>query len=307
MPTFNRAATIERAIRSIFAQTLVPEEIIVSDDASTDNTVEIAERLGVTVVRNTVNQGSGPTRNAAIAAGTQPWIALLDSDDEWLPNHMQTVWASTRSWSFISASGASVRDGRVERILGSPTEGSMRLTSPVDVLVPENPIVTSSVLIRRSVLDAAGRFRPLRRAQDLDLWIRILQDTEGVVLPDVTVRYHRGDAQAINDIELMAQNRSEILSSYATASWNSKTLFTRTMAARRWDAMRAQLRAGNRSAAFTEAAWIMKHPASYRALAKMLRNRRDTRNRTATYVVDIRDGTGTVLSERLLRGQRPAS
>jgi hypothetical protein len=173
-------------------------------------------------------------------------------------------------------------------VLGSPSDGPLRLANPVSVLVPENPIVTSSVLIRRSILDAAGHFRPLRRAQDLDLWIRLLQETEGVVLPEITVRYHRGADQAINDIGLMAQNRTEILQSYTDAPWNTKRLLTQTMTARHWDAMRTALRVSDRGAAFDEVAWILKHPTSYRTLAKMLRNRRDARNRTEAYTLDIR-------------------
>lgn len=288
IPAFNRAETLERAIRSVYAQTsFAPAEIIVSDDASTDDTAFIAEQLGARVLRSDVNQGSGPTRNAALAAATQPWVAFLDSDDEWLPDHLQTVWSETANASFISTTAASVLNGKIERLLGCPYEQQLQLSNPIDLLVPENPVITSSVLIRRSLLDKAGGFRALRRAQDLDLWIRVLEQDKGVVLPRVTVRYYHGDDQATKDVALMEQNRLDILSSYATSPWNTKRVATKTMAARRWDAMRGNLRRSERYAALKEALWFVAHVQTLPTLLHMLANRRSTRQRTRVYVRNL--------------------
>src|SRR3954464_2844452 len=83
---YNRADMLRRAIASVRAQRpAVPAEIVVVDDASSDATADVAEVLGATVVRHPVNRGESAARNSAIEAAAQPWIAVLDSDDEWLP------------------------------------------------------------------------------------------------------------------------------------------------------------------------------------------------------------------------------
>ena len=89
MPTFNRADTIRRAIRSVQAQTFADSELIVVDDGSTDNTVALIEgcdpRLKLIRQRN---QGTAGARNTGLRASAGSYIAFLDSDDEWLPHHL---------------------------------------------------------------------------------------------------------------------------------------------------------------------------------------------------------------------------
>ena len=92
IPAFNRADTLPRALRSVLGQSLRPAEVIVVDDHSQDATAEVAERWGVRVIRHERNRGAAAARNTAAAAATQPWLAPLDSDDEWLPHHLATLW-----------------------------------------------------------------------------------------------------------------------------------------------------------------------------------------------------------------------
>ncbi|MBO0725797.1 MAG: glycosyltransferase family 2 protein, partial [Blastocatellia bacterium] len=89
MPTFNRADTISRAIRSVQAQTFDDWELIVVDDGSTDNTVAMIEGCDarLKLIRQE-NQGTAGARNAGLRASAGRYIAFLDSDDEWLPHHL---------------------------------------------------------------------------------------------------------------------------------------------------------------------------------------------------------------------------
>ena len=90
MPTFNRADTIRRAIRSVQAQTFTDWELIVVDDGSTDNTVALIEGCDprLKLIRQE-NQGTAGARNAGLNASAGSYIAFLDSDDEWLPHHLE--------------------------------------------------------------------------------------------------------------------------------------------------------------------------------------------------------------------------
>src|SRR5262249_27493026 len=86
IPTFNRQQVILRAIHSVLRQSLSPHEILVVDDASSDETVALVEGLKdprIQVFRHEINRGPAAARNTGIRAATGKWIALLDSDDEW--------------------------------------------------------------------------------------------------------------------------------------------------------------------------------------------------------------------------------
>jgi glycosyltransferase involved in cell wall biosynthesis len=94
MPTYNRADTIMRAIDSVKAQTFQDWELLITDDGSTDGTAALIEgkdpRVKVFVQEN---QGIGGARNTGMRASTGELIAFLDSDDEWLPHHLELAVA----------------------------------------------------------------------------------------------------------------------------------------------------------------------------------------------------------------------
>src|SRR4051812_34536133 len=92
IPAYRRPGMVERAVRSVLAQTRRPAEVIVVDDASGDDTGARAAALGARVITPPHNRGRGASRNTGIADATQEWVALLDCDDEWLPDHLDTLW-----------------------------------------------------------------------------------------------------------------------------------------------------------------------------------------------------------------------
>lgn len=91
MPTYNVAPYLERAVTSALTQRDVNVEIILVDDCSTDGTWDIISSMNdarIKRIKLPYNQGPSVARNTAIAAATAPWIALLDSDDAFLPNRL---------------------------------------------------------------------------------------------------------------------------------------------------------------------------------------------------------------------------
>src|ERR1700690_1959631 len=90
MPTFNRADTIVRAIKSVQAQTCRDWELIIVDDGSTDNTAELIGGMDPRLILiRQANRGFTEARNAGIRAGKGRYFAFLDSDDEMLPYHLE--------------------------------------------------------------------------------------------------------------------------------------------------------------------------------------------------------------------------
>lgn len=97
IPAFNAQETIAEAITSVLEQTIAPAEVIVVDDGSTDETVQIASAFGgVVSVVSQPNQGPAVATNAGIAKSSQPIIAGLDADDKWLPEKMEIQLAHLR-------------------------------------------------------------------------------------------------------------------------------------------------------------------------------------------------------------------
>jgi len=100
---YNRASLIERTIASVWGQTLRPAELIVVDDHSSDSTVMVAEAAGARVLRHERNRGPAAARKTALRAATQPWVVVLDSDDEWSPHHLATLWPLREDHDLVAA------------------------------------------------------------------------------------------------------------------------------------------------------------------------------------------------------------
>lgn len=89
IPTYNRVKTIHRALDSVLKQHYPVHEIIVIDDGSSDNTAQVIEEFfpSVFLIRQE-NRGVSAARNTGIQTASGEWIALLDSDDCWLPSKL---------------------------------------------------------------------------------------------------------------------------------------------------------------------------------------------------------------------------
>ena len=91
VPVFNPVDPIQRALESVFAQTIDDYEIIVVDDGSTDGSGDVVQRLGLhqtRLIRSPRNQGAAAARNVGISAASGRGIVFLDSDDFWQPNKL---------------------------------------------------------------------------------------------------------------------------------------------------------------------------------------------------------------------------
>lgn len=175
IPAFNRASVLERALDSALNQQAPPGEVIVVDDGSTDATARLVqERYPQCRYLHQPNRGVSAARNRGIRAAGGSWIALLDSDDAWLPTklsaqlerlgrqpelhicHTEEIW---------------IRNGkRVNAMRKHAKQGGWiyRRCLPRCVISP------SSVLLHRSVFETVGEFdETLPACEDYDLWLRV--------------------------------------------------------------------------------------------------------------------------------------
>lgn len=236
IPVHDRAGLLQLALASVANQTLPPAEVIVVDDGSTDDSAAVAEQFGCTVIRQPA-RGVSAARNRGLRAATAEHVAFLDSDDEWEPGHLAALASAATAHTLVSSAALST-DGA---LIGSQSRRPLVLTTADRLLWPDNPVVTSAVLVDRAIaLDVGGFDERLRHSEDLDLWARLLGRGPGLVLPEVTVRYRIHPGQTSLDVEAMRSGTGRLLESDAVSRGTARAVAVRD----RWDRLRA---AGSRS------------------------------------------------------------
>jgi glycosyltransferase involved in cell wall biosynthesis len=169
IPAYNAAHFLPRCLSSVFAQTLKPAEVIVVDDGSTDDSAEIARKLGARVVSRP-NGGLSAARNTGIQSAENDWVALLDADDLWSPEKLQAQADLVREDTVLVYTGIRIfSDDGVKNIRpgADPTEARKMLRY-------RNPITPSTVLARRDALARNGGFREdIRACEDWEMWVRL--------------------------------------------------------------------------------------------------------------------------------------
>lgn len=174
IPTFDRAHTLARALDSVFAQTLPLRQIIVVDDGSTDSTADVvAGYPGVSYLRQE-NRGVSAARNLGIRHCGCDWIALLDSDDEWLPEKLRVQFealAENPGHRLIHCDEIWIRNGRKV----NPADRHRKRGGWIfEYCLPLCVISPSAAVIERSLLIEAGGFNEqLPACEDYDLWLRV--------------------------------------------------------------------------------------------------------------------------------------
>jgi glycosyltransferase involved in cell wall biosynthesis len=240
IPAYRRAGTVGRAVRSALAQTRPPARVLVVDDGSGDDTAQAARAAGADVLELPVNRGQSAARNAGIATAAEPWIALLDSDDEWFPHHLERLWAARDGHVLLGARCVALLPGHPPRLWGYRSERPEVIRAGT-VAWPENPFIPSAVLVERAAVLAAGGFaedEPL--AEDLDLWWRLLEERTGLAVPQVGAAYHVHGEQASADRDGMKAARLRLYARYRGRSWYDGRLPHRFAALDAWDGRDAQ-------------------------------------------------------------------
>src|SRR5579875_971666 len=287
IPAHNRPVLLERALASVRRQTVAPAEILVVDDCSTDETPEVAERLGCRVLRHDHNRGAAAARNTGVAAASQEWLALLDSDDRWLPAHLETAWRARDSHDLVSTSALLITgEGKPTRVIGPPFHRPRRLSGPGSLLWPENIVVASGSLVRRDAVRAVGGYdTSLRWAEDFDLWMRLLAHTTGVALPDVTVLMTVHEGRKSSHASGPSAAQRAIVGRVLRES-GDRVRAERRLGVRAWDDLRRALRDGSRERARAAVPALFANPQRVIGVLGIWGWRRQMKRRARAYGPD---------------------
>ncbi len=178
IPYYNTASLIANCLDSVFAQTFSDFEVIVVNDGSPD-TAQLEQVLepyrGRIVYIRQENKGAAGARNTAIAKARGEFLAFLDSDDSWFPDHLASqmqLFQADLTRDLVYADAELIRDsGHPKTFMEKcPSEGS----ATFEALVVEScQIPISTVVARKSAIVKAGSFdEKLRRCDDYDMWLR---------------------------------------------------------------------------------------------------------------------------------------
>ncbi len=190
IPTYNREQFIEEAVRSVLEQEYDGHiEIIISDDGSSDRTIEIAESFCDRVIllkkpADCFSQGVASTRNRGIRVSSQPYICFLDSDDFFLPGHLKKISLALESKSdmgFAFCRILEIKEEKGLRLFKAWTRPEISNKDVINPAVSGNNVVCTNVFIfKRYVFDTVGMFNEIfKNGEDSDMWMRISEKYKG--------------------------------------------------------------------------------------------------------------------------------
>lgn len=198
IPLYNKELSIRNTIQSVLDQTYKNFEIIVVNDGSTDNSINVVQSFNDSRIKivNQINQGVSATRNNGIANSNFEWIAFLDADDLWEPNHLQEirnmmqkfpnkkVYVTSFEFSSKKEKGTTDKTNKVYLV-----DNYFRQAKKKHILW------TSIVVVKKETILKVGGFDiRMSNGEDLDCWARLAKSNDIVKSDNVTAIY-RLDAE----------------------------------------------------------------------------------------------------------------
>jgi len=279
-PAYNTERFLAASLDSALAQSFRDFEIVVVDDGSTDGTGAIAARYAaqhgprIRIVHQ-ANLGLCGARNTAIQIARGKYLAMLDADDEWLPQHLADSVAALEKHpqaGFVHAN--------IERIdaRGNVLQVPRRYWREHDdvfarLFLREEHVSCPTVVLRRELIEQLGGFDPRFNrlgCEDRDLWLRIAAAHEVVFLPNVHARYRLHDANVSGNLEKMQRARLLLEEKFAQTP-SGRPLRRAALAAVHRGLGDELLNAGKRFSAFGAYANALTRRPSLRVCKAMLR------------------------------------
>jgi len=206
MPAYNCAAFVQEAVDSICGQSLTDWELIILDDKSTDDTLQVLRSIRdprIRVVESERNEGQAHQMNKGIALATGQYVAIAHSDDINAPDRLQRQVALFESNAALGVVGSWIRyigdrKGIEEYPVGSDNCFVM--------MIDDSPFAHPTVMFRKSLLDSLGTIyrQDFVPAEDYELWARLSTHTkfDNVPLPLVNYRVHASQISQRKQTEL---------------------------------------------------------------------------------------------------------
>ena len=206
IPLYNKAPYIAKAIESVLGQTYRDFEVIVIDDGSTDQSLEVAktfENKSNTIISQP-NSGVSTARNNGVKLAKHPYICFLDADDWWHPTFLEEMKRLITDFpdAGIYGSGYYIVKNGQERIapIGVPQGFERGIIDYCEVYAKTlcMPLTSISVVIPKHIFDEEKGFKSqLKFGEDFDLWIRIALKHK-VILVNKPLAYYNQDVDVNN-------------------------------------------------------------------------------------------------------------
>jgi O-antigen biosynthesis protein len=190
LPTRDRAAMLDGALRAALGQNDVSLEVVVVDEASTDDTGEVLRRAAdprLRIIRHASPSGVAAARNEAIREARGTWIAFLDDDDLWAPGWLRAAMDAGAGKDLVYGARWII-DGERRAFTVGLAEHPDRVPA---VLRQYNAIGgPSAVVVRKDVAENAGGFdERLSALADWEAWLRFAQEGRVAAVPELLVGY----------------------------------------------------------------------------------------------------------------------
>lgn len=194
IPVYDRYSELERALKSVVEQSVGCREVIVVDDGSPGDIKAVVDSFSdnrFIYLRNEENRGVSYSRNRGIEAAGCPFIALLDSDDQWLPQKIErqlALFEQEPRLRMVHTEEIWMRNGkRVKQKKRHKKRGGELFIPSLELCI----ISPSSVMIKRELFAEVGLFdEELIVCEDYDLWLRITaSDSLGFIEEPMLIKY----------------------------------------------------------------------------------------------------------------------
>lgn len=201
VPLYNKEFSILNTIQSVLNQTNPNFEIIIVDDGSTDNSVQLLKQLNDKRIRliQQKNKGVSAARNRGINEAKYEWVAFLDADDLWKPTHLEEVvyMMSKYPKEMVYVTSFEYSDNR--SLFKYPRKSDVfEIDNYFKEVMKERLLWTSSVTVNKACFKKIGGFNiNINRGEDLDMWARLAKNYKIIKSAKVTSTYNLMDENSL--------------------------------------------------------------------------------------------------------------
>lgn len=204
IPLYNKAPHVARSVGSVLNQTFGDFELIIVNDASTDGSVEEVLKFNDPLIRLLHRDEPGPggyaARNLGIKEARAEWVAFLDADDEWMPDHLGEAFRLAEKgcpdiivFSYVNDKGGGIKQ---------KSEREITANAAISLMAVSDFISTNSIIVKRELFKLAGNF-PAGKTKiggDYDTWLRLILNSDSIVLSDkVTSKFYSAESGVVSN------------------------------------------------------------------------------------------------------------
>ena len=198
IPTYNQAGFLREALQAVLEQTMSDWEVIVVNNFSSDQTVEVVDEFQderFQVINFSNNGVIGASRNVGIKHANAPWVAFLDSDDIWYPEKLERCLQDVDELDIVAHRFELIKEDRVVRNSPLIKEEDFLYRN---LIFKRNCLTPTATVVRKIFLDAVGGFsekKDLNTAEDFELWLKLSgKQARLKYIPQIMAKYRLHDS-----------------------------------------------------------------------------------------------------------------